>query len=108
DTAVLTIGTLRAGTKENIIPDRAELGLNIRSYDPAGRERILTAIERITRAEAAASDAPAEPEFELIDSFPVLVNDEAAVARTRPVLGEVGPVVDPVVVTGRGAGALCP
>jgi hippurate hydrolase len=100
DTAVLTIGTLRAGTKENIIPDRAELGLNIRSYDPAVRERILAAVERITRAEAAASDAPAEPEFELIDSFPVLVNDEAAVARTRPVLGEVAPVVDPGLVTG--------
>jgi amidohydrolase len=100
DTAVLTIGTLRAGTKENIIPDRAELGLNIRSYDPAVRERILAAIERITRAEAAASDAPAEPDFELIDSFPVLVNDEAAVARTRPVLGEVAPVVDPGLVTG--------
>jgi hippurate hydrolase len=100
DTAVLTIGTLRAGTKENIIPDRAELGLNIRSYDPAVRERILAAVERITRAEAAASGAPAEPEFELIDSFPVLVNDEAAVARTRPVLGEVAPVVDPGLVTG--------
>ena len=100
DTAVLTIGTLRAGTKENIIPDRAELGLNIRSYDPAVRERILAAVERITRAEAAASDAPAEPDFELIDSFPVLVNDEAAVARTRPVLGEVAPVVDPGLVTG--------
>ena len=100
DTAVLTIGTLRAGTKENIIPDRAELGLNIRSYDPAVRERILAAVERITRAEAAASSAPAEPEFELIDSFPVLVNDEAAVARTRPVLGEVAPVVDPGLVTG--------
>jgi amidohydrolase len=100
DTAVLTIGTLRAGTKENIIPDRAELGLNIRSYDPAVRERILAAIERITRAEAAASDAPAEPDFELIDSFPVLVNDEAAVTRTRPVLGEVAPVVDPGLVTG--------
>ena len=91
DTAVLTIGTLRAGTKENIIPDRAELGLNIRSFDPAVRERILAAVERIIRAEAAASGAPAEPEFELIDSFPVLVNDEAAVARTRPVLGEVAP-----------------
>ena len=100
ETAVLTVGTLRAGTKENIIPDRAELGLNIRSYDPRVRERILGAVERITRAEAAASGAPEEPDFELIDSFPVLVNDEAAVARTRPVLGEVGPVVDPGLVTG--------
>jgi hypothetical protein len=48
------------------------------------RERIIAAIERIARAEAVASAAPKEPDFELVDSFPVLVNDEAAVARTRP------------------------
>lgn len=100
ETAVVTVGTLRAGTKENIIPDRAELGLTVRSYDRRVRERLLAAIERIVRAEAAASGAPREPEIHVFDGFPTLVNDEAAAQRTRPVLQAVGPVVDPGLVTG--------
>ena len=58
ETAVVTVGALRAGTKENIIPDDAELLLSVRTVDPAVRGRVLDAIERIVRAEAAASGAP--------------------------------------------------
>jgi hippurate hydrolase len=61
DTAVLTVGTLRAGSKENIIPDRAELGLSVRTYDGGVRATMLAAIERIARAEAAASGRPRRP-----------------------------------------------
>jgi hippurate hydrolase len=86
DTAVVTIGALRAGTKENIIPDEAELLISVRSFDPRVRQRTLAAIERIVRAEAQASAAPREPLIELIDSFPALVNEPGAVARTRPAL----------------------
>lgn len=100
ETAVLTVGTLRAGTKENIIPDTAELGLTVRSFDPAVRDRIVAAVERIVRAEAAASGAPRDPDITVVDSFPALVNDEAAAARTGAALGAVGPVVDPGLVTG--------
>ena len=100
DTAVLSIGTLHAGTKENIIPDRAELGITLRSYDPRVRERMLAGIERIVRAEAAASGAPTEPEIRVFDSFPVTVNDAAGAQRTQPALAGVAPVVDPELVTG--------
>jgi hippurate hydrolase len=86
DAAVVTVGALRAGTKENIIPDEAELLISIRSFDPQVRQHTLAAIERIVRAEANASAAPREPEIELFDSFPALVNDPAALARTRPAL----------------------
>ncbi len=41
DVAVVTVGALHAGTASNIIPDRAELLLNIRTFDPAVRERVL-------------------------------------------------------------------
>jgi metal-dependent amidase/aminoacylase/carboxypeptidase family protein len=44
DTAVLTVGSVQAGTKANIIPDQAELLLNVRSYDPEVRQRVLAAI----------------------------------------------------------------
>lgn len=100
ETAVLTVGTLRAGTKENIIPDSAELGMTVRSFDPAVRDRVLAAVERIVRAEAAASGAPKDPVITVRDSFPTLVNDEAAAARTGAALVSVGPVVDPGLVTG--------
>ncbi|CAM2940274.1 amidohydrolase [Prescottella defluvii] len=82
DTVVVTVGALQAGTKANVIPDRAELKLNIRTYDPDVRTRVLDAITRIVEAESEASNAPRAPEISPIDSFPVLVNDADAVART--------------------------
>lgn len=103
DTAVVTIGALRAGTKENIIPDEAELLISIRTFDPTVRDRVLGAITRIVRAEAAASGAPRDPEATLVDGFPAVVNDPNACARTRPGLEVVvgaDRVVDPGLVTG--------
>jgi hippurate hydrolase len=81
DNAVLTIGALQAGTKENIIPDEATLKLNVRTYDEDVREYMLGAIRRICCAECAASDAPHEPEFTTLSSYPLTVNDAAATRR---------------------------
>ncbi|MFD4604473.1 amidohydrolase [Streptomyces sp. NPDC058464] len=84
--AVVTVGSIHGGTKENIIPDTVELKINIRSATEAVRERVLAAVERIVRAEAAASAAPKEPEFEPIDSFPVTHNDPAATEAVQGAL----------------------
>ncbi|MCY1657994.1 amidohydrolase [Dietzia sp. SL131] len=73
--AVLTVGSLTAGAKANIIPDSAELLLNIRTYDLAVREQVIAAIERIVRGECAAAGAPAEPEFHYYDQYPLTRND---------------------------------
>ncbi|WP_433362696.1 amidohydrolase [Actinoplanes sp. CA-142083] len=103
DTAVLTVGSMRAGVKSNVIPADAELLLSLRTFDPAVREAALAAVRRIVAAEAAASGAPKEPEVVLEESFPPLVNDPAAIERTRAALEAVlgaGRVVDPGVVTG--------
>src|SRR3546814_11691298 len=62
DAAVLTVGVLQAGTKENVIPDEAVIKLNLRTFDAGVRERVLASIERIVNAEAAASGAPRKPE----------------------------------------------
>lgn len=90
--AVVTVGSIRAGSKENIIPDEAELKLNIRSVDPVVREKVIAAVHRIVRAEAAASGAPQEPEITPLNSFPLTVNSADATATTidglRGALGE--------------------
>ncbi|GAA3462651.1 amidohydrolase [Saccharothrix longispora] len=101
DTVVVTVGAIHAGTVANVIPDDAELLLSIRTYDPDVRARALAAVERIVRAEAAASGAPTPPEVVVETGFPAVVNDPDAVERTRAALASAVPVVvDPGPVTG--------
>jgi amidohydrolase len=103
DAAVVTVGALRAGTVSNVIPDEAELLLSVRSFDPAVRDKLLAAIERIVTAEAAASGAPAAPEITSLGAFPVVVNDPTACARVSDAFAaRIGPglVLDPGPVTG--------
>ncbi|MGK5682889.1 amidohydrolase [Actinoplanes sp. URMC 104] len=98
ETAVVSVGSVQAGTKHNIIPDTATLLLNVRTYDAKVRDRVLAAIRRIVAAEAAAAGAPRDPVVVLEESTPTLTNDVAAAERTRPALESVagpGRVFDP-------------
>ncbi|MEJ1923017.1 amidohydrolase [Microbacterium sp. KHB019] len=79
--AVLTVGSIRAGSRSNIIPDDAVLELNLRTYTDATRAHMLEAIERIARGESQASGSPKEPTIEVHDSFPLTENDHAATTR---------------------------
>ena len=81
DAAVVTVGVLQAGLKENVIPDEAVIKLNVRTFDVGVREHVLAAIERIVNAEAEASGAPRKPEITALDRYPLNVNDEAASNR---------------------------
>ena len=81
EAAVLTVGVLQAGTKENVIPDEAIIKLNVRTFDAGVRKRVLAAIERIANAEAAASGAPRPPEITAIDHYPLNVNNQDAARR---------------------------
>ncbi|GAA1502205.1 amidohydrolase [Nocardioides humi] len=102
ETVVVTVGSFHAGTAANVIPDRAVLGLSIRTADPDVRAKVLAAVERIVRGEAAAAGAPREPEIEVVNTFPAVVNDAAACERIREAFAEEGRwvVVDPGPVTG--------
>jgi amidohydrolase len=55
--AVVTVGVLQAGTKENVIPDEATIKLNVRTFDEGVRGHVLEAIKRIVEAEAAGDHA---------------------------------------------------
>jgi len=81
DSAVVTVGTLRAGMNENVIPDRALLRLNVRTFTEQVRTRVLAAIRRIVEAEAAASGAPQPPAYVVLSEFPLTRNDEAATRK---------------------------
>lgn len=72
---VVTVGSLQAGTKANIIPDSATLLLNIRAYDDAVRETLIAAIERIVTAECQSANSPKPPQIELYESYPLTDND---------------------------------
>lgn len=76
--AVVTIGASNSGSKSNIIPDRAELLLNLRTYDMGIRDRIISSIERIVTGECQAAGSPKDPTFEYYDQFPLTDNDEDA------------------------------
>jgi hippurate hydrolase len=90
--AVLTIGSLQAGTKENIIPDDASIKLNMRTYSEDTRTAMLESIRRICRAESEASGAERPPEFTTINRYPLTENDPVATqtvaAALRAVLGD--------------------
>lgn len=107
--AVITIATIHAGLKENIIPPTAEFTINMRNLDLEVREHLLKALRRVILAEAMASDAP-EPEIEELYTFPLLVNDEDETARVmyvlRGVLGEDKVSEKPAVMGSEDFGAL--
>jgi amidohydrolase len=83
DPAVVTVGTFHAGTRRNIIPDAAKLELTVRSFKPAVQKHLLSAIERIARAEAAAAgaDRPSDVEVTVSNGGEVVVNDSALAFR---------------------------
>ncbi|HZY72855.1 MAG TPA: M20 family metallopeptidase [Edaphobacter sp.] len=81
DSAVVTIGVLQAGTKENVIPDEALIKLNVRTFDEGVRKHVLAAIERIVNAEAAAAGAPKPPEITPLDRYSLVTNDDDATAK---------------------------
>jgi amidohydrolase len=88
EAAVVTIGALQAGTKENVIPDEAIIKLNVRTFDEGVRKRVLAAIERIVNAEAAASGAPKKPEITPLDSYSLVKNDAVATKKVESAFRE--------------------
>jgi hippurate hydrolase len=86
--AVVTVGALQAGTKENVIPDEATIKLNVRTFDEGVRTRVLDAITRIVEAEAKASGAPKPPEIIPLDHYQLVRNDPEAATRIRTAFRE--------------------
>ncbi|CAL4858473.1 amidohydrolase [Microbacterium sp. MM2322] len=101
--AVVTVGSIHAGLKNNIIPAEATLELSLRYPNDTARADILERVERVVRAEAAASGAEQEPTISTLHTLPPTINDADSTARLTAAMdrafGE-GTVVDPGMFTG--------
>ena len=94
DFAVVTVSAIHAGEAENIIPEKADLKLNVRCAKPETREQVLSSMRRIIDAEATASGAPSLPTLKESTQFPFLFNDANltnALEKTFSEHFEVGP-----------------
>lgn len=78
--AVITVGTIHGGLKENIIPGHCEFTINVRTLTQAVRDEVLAAIRRIIQGEAATSGAP-QPSIEESYTFPLNHNDPDATKK---------------------------
>ncbi len=83
--AVLSVGTIHGGTKNNIIPDEVDLGLTLRTFSSEERDAILADIRRTANGLAAAYDIPADrmPSVTVYESAPVTINNPALADRVR-------------------------
>ena len=71
DAGVVTVGSIHGGTKHNVIPDKVELQLTVRSYTDEARSTLLEGIKRIATGQAMAMGLPP-------DKFPVVtIKDES-------------------------------
>jgi len=75
DPSVITVGAIHGGTKNNIIPEEVELLLTVRSFTDSVRTKLLNAIERVVKAEAAAGGATRAPVIERTVVANALSND---------------------------------
>jgi amidohydrolase len=103
DAAVITVGYIQAGTKNNIIPDDAQMGLTVRSYKPEVRQHLLAAIERVAKGEAMAAGAEKMPLVEKYESTSAVYNDpvltQHLAATLEGVLGKGSVVTEEPIMT---------
>jgi hippurate hydrolase len=79
---VLTVGSLHAGTRGNIVPASATLEVSVRAFTDAALDRVTAAVRRIVTAECAASGCPSEPSVRtLAQSHPTLPDTATAAVR---------------------------
>ena len=86
--AVVTVGIMKAGTRNNIIPSTAMLEGTIRTFKDSYADQIRNEIKLIAEKVAEAHHASAEVEFKVYGGYPVTVNDEDLVRNFSPSLME--------------------
>lgn len=80
--AVVTVGSIHAGSASNVIPESVELKLTMRAFSDAARQQLQARIPALARAQAESFGAEADVNYRL--GFPALINhaEETAFARS--------------------------
>jgi hippurate hydrolase len=88
--AVVTVGSIHAGSKHNVIPDAAHLQLTVRSFDDAVRERLLASIREIAQGTCQTYGCTRPPEIAVKDEHtPAAYNDPELARGAGALLAEV-------------------
>jgi hippurate hydrolase len=89
---VITVGSIHGGSKHNIIGDKVEMQLTVRSNDPAVRMQLLDGIDRVAKGVAVSMGVPDKLMPEVIrsktETTPPTVNDAATVEIVKTALTE--------------------
>jgi hippurate hydrolase len=110
DHAVVTVGSIHAGTKHNVIPDTAKLELTVRSFTDDVRKEVLDSIRRIAVNTARAMGCPKDPDVVVLDDqfTPAAYNDPKLTARAaevfRGILGDANVIERPPSMGGEDFG----
>ncbi len=96
---VITVGTFHAGTKNNIISDRADLGITVRANDEATRAFLIQSVRDVAEGVGKANGLSGAmlPEVQVTESTPTTINDAALARRLNAALDK-----------GLGAGVVVP
>ncbi len=88
--AIVTVGSFHGGIKHNIISDRVDLQLTVRSDNPQTRTALLDGIDRVARGTALALGVPEDKLPTVVrsptENTPPTINDAATAQRVRDVL----------------------
>ncbi len=80
EAAIITVGSVHAGTQHNIISDHADLQLTVRSYSEEMRRHLQEAITRKAKAAALSAGAP-EPQIKITEGTPTVYNSDELTDR---------------------------
>ena len=106
DTAVLTVGSIQAGTDNNVIPASALLKINLRWFKPEVREQMIDGIRDINESIARAYGMPDDlmPTMTIKGGSTPLINDDALIERInvplKQMMGEEQVITQFPMVTG--------
>ncbi len=104
---VITVGAFHAGTKHNIISDRADLQVTVRANDEETRAQLLSAIKRVAEGIGRANGLPDDklPTVKVSEGTPTTINDAALARRLNAAMAQAlgAQAVEPFVQTGMGA-----
>ena len=75
DPVVVTVGLLQAGTIANVIPEEGRLEATLRAFSHGARNKLIETIPHVVEGIASAHGVVGE--FDLLEQYPVTVNDDA-------------------------------